>query len=167
MADRQALANALMSEDDQAAMQPETYANPMVRKMLAQALTLPQRAIDASAQDVQHLGEPDYQRQSIAPAVETAMTMTGGAGGFPAEANTLRAGIRPYQNVPQSLMGYRSRGPQRGYGETSYPHQQPVEVTMKNGDSFVDAVEGMNPDHALERAYRNWPDAIHITPLPK
>jgi hypothetical protein len=44
--------------------------------------TLPKRAIDASAQDVQHLGEPDYQRQSIAPAVETALKMVGGASPF-------------------------------------------------------------------------------------
>lgn len=92
MADRQALANALMS-DDQAAMQPETYANPWVRKKLAEFLTLPQRAIDSSIADVQHLGEPDYQRQSIGPALEAATAMTGGAGAFPSEANTLRAGM--------------------------------------------------------------------------
>jgi hypothetical protein len=47
--------------------------------LMKQFLTLPQRAIDASAQDVQHLGEPGYTPQAIGPAVETAMT-TAGAG---------------------------------------------------------------------------------------
>jgi hypothetical protein len=55
--------------------------------------TLPKRAIDASAQDVQHLGDPNYVRQSIGPALETGMTMMGGSGAIPAEANTLRSGI--------------------------------------------------------------------------
>jgi hypothetical protein len=45
--------------------------------LMKQFATLPQRAIDASAQDVQHLGEQGYMPRSIGPAFETAMTMAG------------------------------------------------------------------------------------------
>src|SRR6185437_14405385 len=41
---------------------------------LLEGLTsLPQRAIESSQQDVQHLGQSGYEPQSIGPAVETAM----------------------------------------------------------------------------------------------
>lgn len=91
-----------------------------------------------------------------------------GAGGIPAEANSLRAGIRTYQNVPDALMGYRKSGPQRGFSETNYPHVQDVEVTLPSRggrDTFTDQIMGMNADHAYERAWRNWPNAVHITPV--
>jgi hypothetical protein len=153
-------------QDDQAAMMPETYANPLVKGVLGDLATLPKRAIDAAGQDAQHLGEEGYQRQAIGPAVETAMAMTGGAGAIPAEANSLRAGIRTYAKVPDSLMGYRKNGPQKGFHETNYPHEQNVQVTFPDRESFTDSIKGMNPDHAMERAWRNWPDALHITPLP-
>jgi hypothetical protein len=127
--------------------------------------TLPKRAVDASTADMANLGDHSQPLQSVAPSVEAAMTMTGGAGAFPAEANTLRAGIRPYQNVPESLMGFRKNGPQKGFYETNYPHEQPVKIYFKDGDSFVDSIKGMNANHALERAYRSWPDAMHIEAL--
>lgn len=123
------------------------------------AVMAPGRALNSAA--------PMTSDQMIAPAADLAGLLTLGAGSVPAEANTLRAGIRPYQNVPQPLMGYRKAGPQKEFGETNYPHEQPVEITFKNGDSFTDAIEGMNPDHAVERAYRNWPDAIHIRAIDK
>ena len=103
----------------------------------------------------------------IAPAMNMAGLVTLGAGAVPAGANELRAGIRPYANVPDSLMGYRKQGPQKGFDETKYPHIQDVEVTFpKQGifpqQTFVDQIKGMNADHAVERAYRNWSGA-HIT----
>lgn len=149
-----------MSPADQAAMSPETFVNPVADKMVratVNGVLAPGRALNST--------EPLTSDQMIAPAADMAGLITLGAGAVPAEANSLRAGVRPYQNVPQPLMGYRKSGPQKGFGETNYPHKQPVEVTFKNGDSFTDAVQGMNPDHALERAYRNWPDAIHIRPI--
>jgi hypothetical protein len=88
VADRQALANALMS-DDQAAMQPETYVNPAILKMIASLLTLPKRAIDASSGDMQHLGDHNYTPRAIGPAVETATSMMGGP-----EIAALRVGLR-------------------------------------------------------------------------
>jgi hypothetical protein len=41
-------------------------------------VTLPQRAIDASAQDVQHLGEEGYKRQAVGPAADATMMLAGG-----------------------------------------------------------------------------------------
>jgi hypothetical protein len=97
MADRQALANALMS--DQAAMQPETYANPAVLKIIANLLSLPKRAIDASAGDMQHLGDHNYRPRSIGPAVETAANMMGGVGAVPAEVRAIRMGLQPNEEM--------------------------------------------------------------------
>ena len=67
-------------EGDAAAMSPETYVNPIVKRTIGNLLTLPRRAIDASATDVQHFGEDGYTPQAIGPAVETALTTMGGAG---------------------------------------------------------------------------------------
>jgi hypothetical protein len=95
--------------DDSGAMAPETF-NPFSdwTKQAAQkdvgtfgALgaaaqnlwSLPERALTASAQDVQHLGEQGYEPQSVGPATETALNMVGGAGVVPAEANAFRTGI--------------------------------------------------------------------------
>ena len=84
--------------------------------------TLPKRAIDASTQDVQHLGEPDYQRQSIGPAVDTAMTMTGGAGIVPAEANSLRMGIKAYHGSPHDFDRFSMDKIGTGEGAQAYGH---------------------------------------------
>ena len=103
-------------------------------------------------------------------AANLAGAVTLGAGAIPAGTNEFRAGVRPYTNVPDSLMGYRRNGPQKGFEESNYPHVQNVQVTLPKTSSlpqetFVDQIRGMNPDHAIERAYRNWPNAIHITPV--
>lgn len=46
-------------------------------QILGGLISLPQRAIDASAQDMQHFGEPGYTPQAIGPALEMAMVMMG------------------------------------------------------------------------------------------
>jgi hypothetical protein len=105
-----------------------------------------------------------------APAVEAAMLPmgTGAIVGAPVRGaeTVLGTGVRPYQNVPDSLMGYRKAGPQTGFDASNYPHTQRVEVVLPNGkappDIFVDEIKGMNADHALERAWRNWPNAMNI-----
>jgi A nuclease of the HNH/ENDO VII superfamily with conserved WHH len=86
---RLATSDAPVPGDVNAAM-PEAYQNPNVGlgAVLMRAATglaaLPQRAIDASATDVQHFGEDGYTPQAIGPAVETALMMTGGPGIVPA-----------------------------------------------------------------------------------
>jgi hypothetical protein len=69
------------------------------------------------------------------------------------------APARPYQKVPDSLMGYRKTGPNKSFDENRYPHIQHVEITLPDGQKFVDAIKGMNQAHALERASRNWEGA--------
>ena len=64
-----------------------------------------------------------------------------------------------YRNAPDSLMGFRRYGPQRGFAETKYRTVVPVRVTFDDGMSFVDAMNGLNKPHAMERARRNWPGA--------
>ena len=69
-------------------------ASKVAHGMMTQLATLPQRALEASAVDVQHLGEDGYTPQSVGPALETALMMTGGSGAVPAGANELRAGLK-------------------------------------------------------------------------
>jgi len=82
-----------------------------------------------------------------------------GSGAIPGGANELRAGIRPYQNVPDELMGMRRQGPQRAFEEQAYQHQQPVEIVLRpmfggKPEVFQDVYKGLNAEHAAERAYR-------------
>jgi len=79
--------------------------------MMTQLLTLPQRALEASAADVGHLGEDGYAPQSIGPAVDTAMTMMGGAGTVPAAANELRVGLK----LPMDTASRMARATQMGF----------------------------------------------------
>jgi hypothetical protein len=82
-----------LSPADQSAMMPETFANPLVKQKLGALFSLPQRAIDASFQDVGHLGEEGYEPQSIGPAMETAMQ------------GLRNAGVRPTPGVSGVFVG--------------------------------------------------------------
>jgi hypothetical protein len=64
-----------------------------------------------------------------------------------------------YKNTPDSLMGFPREGPTKPFEQQNYRHVQPVEVTFADGTSHVDAVKGLNREHAMERARRNWPGA--------
>lgn len=74
------------------------------------------------------------------------------------------ASALPYQNVPDSLMGFRRGGQNKGFHESQFHHEQPVRVRLEDGQVFDDAIKGLNQSHALERARRNWPGA-KIEPL--
>jgi hypothetical protein len=98
------------------AAMPEAHgANAPVRDLLARALisaaTLPQRAIDASKEDVEHLGKDGYTPRSIGPAVETALMMMGGSSTVPAGANELRAGLK----LPMDSASRMARAKQMGF----------------------------------------------------
>jgi hypothetical protein len=62
----------------------------LLSSALKSVATIPQRAIEGSTQDVQHLGEAGYQPQSVGPAADAAITLAG-AGAPAAEAGA--AGI--------------------------------------------------------------------------
>lgn len=71
-----------------------------------------------------------------------------------------RAGaFRPYQNAPDSLMGFRRNGQNVGFSESNYKYELPVTVDFGDGNVFTDSIKGMNKAHAFERAHRNWPGA--------
>ena len=65
-------------------------ASKVAYGLMKQIATLPQRAIEASAADVQHLGEDGYTPQAIGPAVETALMMMG-TGSLTAERGAVGA----------------------------------------------------------------------------
>jgi hypothetical protein len=77
---------------------------------------------------------------------------------------------RPYQGVSNELMGFKRNGPQTGYENSNYPMSVKVRVHLpestlfgqKIGGEHIDEIKGMNKAHALERAYRNWPNASKI-----
>jgi hypothetical protein len=81
--------------------------------------TLPQRAIDASAQDIATLGSGE-PKQSVAPAVETALNMMGGAGAIPAEANTLRSGLKLRELPRDNYLGPVSKHTDTLYRESGH-----------------------------------------------
>ena len=70
----------------------------------------------------------------------------------------------PYGNAPSSLLGYRKNGPQKAFGTSRFRHVEYVRVTFDGGASLVEAMDGLNKAHALERARRNWQGA-KITPI--
>jgi hypothetical protein len=70
-----------------------------------------------------------------------------------------------YDSAPDNLMGFNKNGPQKGFGVQGYKHVQFVRVALPNGETFVDAIAGLNQAHALERARRNWTAATSIEPI--
>ncbi len=88
-------------EGDAAAMSPETYVNPFVKRTLGNLATLPQRAIDAAKISAAHNygPSPDVMSDSDAPfvdplpsvAAETALTMMGGSGLVPVASGMMPA----------------------------------------------------------------------------
>lgn len=80
MPDQNALISALNGED-QAAMQPETFVNPLAKNLISHTvgglLGLPQRAIEASAADMATLGDHSVPKQSVGPATDAALKLIG------------------------------------------------------------------------------------------
>lgn len=140
-------------EADQAAMSPETFANPAVRGMIDSLLSLPKRAINASGQDVQHLGEADYQRQSIAPAVETAMmTMGGGIAGAPVAAGEKVLGSGIVRKLPTD----NYLGPISKHTDTLYREMHPSEALESLPGSV--SYGGGGPGGVARKFYADNPD---------
>lgn len=139
------------AQADQSAMQPETFVNPLAKRMIEGLVTLPQRALQASANDVQHLGDHSYTPQSIAPAVETAMMMTGGAGAVPAEANSLRAGM-----IGRRLPTDNYVGPISKHTDTLYREMHPSEALIDLPTSVVQG--GFGPGGVQRKFYADQPD---------
>jgi hypothetical protein len=113
-------------------------------------------------QQNQQLAMEDFQREKTVGHFEDAVGGGGSAGGAMRAAPDYAKA--PYSNAPDSLMGFRKQGPQKGYDETNYKYELPVRVTYPDKDVFEDGIKGLNKAHALERARRNWPGAT-VEPL--
>jgi hypothetical protein len=81
----------------------------------------------------------------------------------------LMAAMVPGSDVPRpkrsELMGFKDPNKfgtldePTPFSEQDYPYTQSVVVEFPDGDTFVDAVKGLNSGHALERAKINWDGA--------
>jgi hypothetical protein len=83
-----------LSDDDQAAMSPETYANPVVDRLIrntANTLAVPGRVYNSP--------RPVSTEEMVGPAADLAGLVTLGAGAMPAE-DSLRMGIKAYHGSP-------------------------------------------------------------------
>lgn len=101
---------------------------------------------------------PEFD-QAVADSFDAAGGVTVGSAMIPKPSNALMAG---YGKVPDTLMGFRSKGPNKGFNEGNFPYAADVVVDFGDGVPHHDAIRGMNKDHILERARRNWPDAKGI-----
>jgi len=75
---------------------------------------------------------------------------------------------RPYFRVPDALMGY-GRSP-KAFDESKYPFEATVLVRWPGQPPMVEKMRGLNLEHSLERARRNWEGADVLpyqSPLPQ
>lgn len=71
-----------------------------------------------------------------------------------------------YEKIPDSLMGFKRNGHlNKGFEQQNFKHIQAIRIIWPDGGEIEDAVKGLNKNHAIERARRNWPDAENIVPL--
>jgi hypothetical protein len=66
-----------------------------------------------------------------------------------------------YVLTPDIYLGYRADGSKlKNYAEVDYKTEITVVVKFSDGNVLVDGMNGLNFQHALERARRNWPGAV-------
>jgi hypothetical protein len=140
------LANSSPLAADQAAMSPETFANPAVSQVLgnlgktaANVFLAPGRALASE--------QPITSEEMIKPAADTASFMTLGAGAMPAEANALRAGA----SVPKSS-GFQALEDVRFSAEQNYIKENLPAPTghLPPVDYVKHYTKNMSPNEVLE-----------------
>lgn len=135
---------------------------------------LPRRAIEASGQDVQHLGEEGYQRQAVAPATDAAIALfgvgtplaaSGAAGAFggrlaPAIEALDASGLRYFGSKPavRDATG-KYAAPVDPYAKVGPNPYNPENLTSKTtlpraGSVTPEMPNPYNPDAAFEPAPR-------------
>lgn len=136
-----------MSEQDVAAMQPETYANPLAKGIIGGLATLPQRAIEGAAQYQPGSGEvPDA---AIGPALETAMLPMGTAAiaGVPLRAGETALGAGPLRRILSE-----SHEPARGRsGRPMFTEPLPQHPILAD-DIEIGNVKGSGDAHIMHDA---------------
>ena len=132
---------------DQAAMQPETYANPLVRGLMDSLATLPRRAIENSQQS---LNSGNYDPGPTLEAATLPMG-TGAIAGVPVRAGeaVLGAGpIRAYHGSPHDFDAFDLSKIGTGEGAQAYGHGLYFAENEGTAKSYRDALAGstLNPD---------------------
>jgi hypothetical protein len=110
---------------------PPNILDKILHHLISSTATLPQRAVSAAANSIPGLRREDYTDNPNAPqpsaplydaAGETALTMMGGSSAIPAEANSLRAGIRAYHGSPHDFDKFDLSKIGMGEGAQAYGH---------------------------------------------
>ena len=72
-----------------------------------------------------------------------------------------REDFAKYKNAPKTLMGFGKNAPLKGFDKENYKHYEYLQIQLPDGETFYDALRGLNKTHVLARAFRNWDaDAI-------
>ena len=139
-----------LSPEEQGSLPPNVL-DKIFAHLVGGVATLPQRAVDAAKISAAHnYGPlPDTMSDSDAPfvdplpaaAAETAMTMMGGAGVVPAEANSLRMGIKAYHGSPHDFDRFDLSKIGTGEGAQVYGHGLYLAENPATAQAYRDALE--------------------------
>jgi hypothetical protein len=127
---------------DAAAMSPETWENPIAHNLVhsvINGLMAPGRALAST--------EPMTSDQMIAPAMDMAGLATGGAGVVPAEANSLRMGIKAYHGSPHDFDRFSLDKIGTGEGAQAYGHGLYFAEREGVARSYRDALQSYTIDN--------------------
>lgn len=107
-----------LSDADQAAMMPETYANPAVDHLIRNTAAIPKRAIEAAAN--YQPGQPETY--DPAPIVDAAMLPmgTGAIAGVPMRAGEAVLGAGAIRKLPMDEVSRLARAKEQGYTIDAY-----------------------------------------------
>lgn len=128
---------------------PPNILDKILQHLISSTATLPQRTIDAAAGSTPGLRREDYTdnpnaSQPNAPlynaAGETALTMMGGSSAVPAEANSLRAGIKAYHGSPHDFDRFDLSKIGTGEGAQAYGHGLYFAEDERVAKSYRDAL---------------------------
>ena len=136
-----------LAPQDQAAMMPETYANPMATSLVHSMLSLPQRALQAAA----NYQPGDISTYDPGPILEAATLPmgTGAIAGVPVRAGeqVLGAGpIRAYHGSPHDFDAFSLDKIGTGEGAQAYGHGLYFAENEGVAKSYRDALAGSNVD---------------------
>lgn len=122
----------------------------------------------------QSYGSASHRMEGLMELMEKQL-----AGGRPqlpkAPPRQVKGALTPgaYAKQSDELMGFSKNPPslarpEKGYFDQKYSYELPVQVQYRNGalgdDIFEDEIKGLNFQHALARALRNW-EGASIVPL--
>jgi hypothetical protein len=135
-----------LMDPDQAAMMPETFANPAVQGAITDMAKIPQRAIEGSAHDLTTMGSGEPM-ESVAPAVDTALSLmgTGGIAGVPVKGAETVLGAGPVRRITPAV----SPPPPAGYVLDGAAKSMADDLQALRQSSVADKAEVGNTIKAL------------------